>query len=460
MTPDPAPPPSSVPAPRQATVREFLAVVFRRRLVIGGLFAVTTATVLWIALATPLEYSSSGRLLMRRGEKERVFDASRQVVGGWEEELSSELQVIRSFPVLERARTLLAGHAESAGTSAIEISARQVDAEVMGKSNVIAVGYSDRDPLVAQRVCDAVIRAYMEFRAGNMSLRDPRQFFESELAKVKNDLDQKVEARRRFANNAGVSDLVEERHHLLNRLSATNDRQDQTRAELEEARVARQRMEELRSKQNVDLPTFSSLFSNENALVVIKGKVIDQQVRVAQLRERYRDDSPYVAEASNTLDTLRQMLDREVVARLSMVDSRVATLEARLKVFNSDQAEIKSKIEPMADKETQLNTLERDISLLKGRYEDLVRRSDQARLTEKTSVNINLVLLSPAAAAVPHNTRDYARLALAPAFSLVVGLGLAFFFDGIDVTVHSTGQAEEAAELPVLAAIRERRRRA
>ena len=83
MTPDPAPPPSSVPAPRQATVREFLAVVFRRRLVIGGLFAVTTATVLWIALATPLEYSSSGRLLMRRGEKESVFDASRQVVGGW-----------------------------------------------------------------------------------------------------------------------------------------------------------------------------------------------------------------------------------------------------------------------------------------------------------------------------------------------------------------------------------------
>ena len=135
-------------------------------------------------------------------------------------------------------------------------------------------------------------------------------------------------------------------------------------------------------------------------------------------------------------------------------------LESRQKVLESEQADARTKLDPMADREAQLGILDRDISLLRNRYEDLVRRSDQARLTEKTSVNLSLVLLSPAGPAIPQNSRDYARLALAPAFSLVVGLGLAFFFDGIDVTVHSTGQAEEAAELPVLAAIRERRRRA
>jgi uncharacterized protein involved in exopolysaccharide biosynthesis len=188
--------------------------------------------------------------------------------------------------------------------------------------------------------------------------------------------------------------------------------------------------------------------------------VIDQQVRVAQLRERYRDDSPDVVAATNTLDTLRVMLEREVEARIAMSDSRVQVLEGRLKVLEAEQADLKSRLDPMADQETQLGILDRDISLLKGRYEDLVRHSDQARVTEKTSVTVNLVLLSPAGVAVPQNSRDYARLALAPAFSLVVGLGLAFFFDGIDVTVHSTGQAEEAAELPVLAAIRERRRKA
>jgi uncharacterized protein involved in exopolysaccharide biosynthesis len=457
MTPDlPTP---SAPTARQATIREFLAVVFRRRLVILGLFAVTTATVLWIAVSTPLEYSSSGRVLMRRGEKESVFDASRQVVGGWEEELSSELQIVRSVPVLQRARELLAA-ADSSGATADEIIAKKVDAEVMGKSNVIAIGYSDRDPLVAQRVCEAVISAYVEYRSRDMSRNDASKFFISEMARVKGELDGKVEARRRFANGAGVSDLAEERRHLLARISSLSDRADQTTAELAEARTGRRRMEELKTRQNLDMPTFSAMFTNDNALVSIKSKIIDQQVRMAQLRERYRDDSPEVVAASTTLDTLRVMLEREVNSRLAMWDSRIEILESRQKVFEAEQADLRSRLDPMADKESQLGTLDRDISLLKARYEDLVRRSDQARLTDKTSMNLNLVLLSPAGAAIPQNSRDYARLALAPAFSLVVGLGLAFFFDGIDVTVHSTGQAEEASELPVLAAIRERRRRA
>ena len=457
MTPDfpSAPAPGNGPTPRQATIREFLAVVFRRRLVILGLFGVTTATVLWIALTTPLEYSSSGRVLMRRGEKESVFEAGRQITAGWEEELSSELQVIRSVPVLKRAREYLRA---SDSTLTIHIAARSIDAEVVGKSNVIAIGYSDADPVVAQRACDAVLNAYIEYRTRDMQLNYPHQFFDTELARVKGDLDAKVEARRAFAEGAGVTDLAEERHHLLNRLSALNDRHDLTTAELAEARTTRRRMVEL-TQQNVDMATFNSMFANDNSLAVIKSKIVDQQLRVATLRERYRDDSPDVTNATATLDTMRAMLDREVADRLAIWDSRIQILESRQGVLDAELADLKIRLEPMSDKETRLGVLDRDIGLLRNRYEDLVRRSDQARLTEKTSVSLNLVLLSPAGPAVPQNSRDYARLALAPAFSLVVGLGLAFFFDGIDVTVHSTGQAEEATELPVLAAIRERRRR-
>jgi capsular polysaccharide biosynthesis protein len=50
------------------------------------------------------------------------------------------------------------------------------------------------------------------------------------------------------------------------------------------------------------------------------------------------------------------------------------------------------------------------------------------------------------------------RLGLAPAFSLVVGVGLAFFVDGLDLTIRTSPQAEEEVRLPVLAAIRERKR--
>jgi capsular polysaccharide biosynthesis protein len=49
-------------------------------------------------------------------------------------------------------------------------------------------------------------------------------------------------------------------------------------------------------------------------------------------------------------------------------------------------------------------------------------------------------------------------MALAPAFSVVVGIAVAFFVDGLDITVRTAGHAEEVADLPVLATVNERRR--
>jgi len=68
-------------------------------------------------------------------------------------------------------------------------------------------------------------------------------------------------------------------------------------------------------------------------------------------------------------------------------------------------------------------------------------------------------VLEPAGKAAPMNQRDYVRLALAPAFSLVVGIGLAFFVDGLDTRVRTAADAETVLDLPVLATLRERRRR-
>jgi capsular polysaccharide biosynthesis protein len=106
-----------------------------------------------------------------------------------------------------------------------------------------------------------------------------------------------------------------------------------------------------------------------------------------------------------------------------------------------------------------LGELDRQIGVLQTRYHDLIENSDRAKINEQTSRSVYVLVLTPAQVARPQNTRDYVRLALAPAFSLVVGVGLAFFIDGLDNRMRTPGQAEESLELPVLASIRERRRK-
>ena len=110
-------------------------------------------------------------------------------------------------------------------------------------------------------------------------------------------------------------------------------------------------------------------------------------------------------------------------------------------------------------KQARMNQIDLDYSRAKSHYDDLLTKAREAAVNEVTTSPLAVFLLTPPGPAVAHSARDYVRLGLAPAFSLVVGLGLAFFLDGLDLTVRTSGQAEEALDLPVLAAITERRRR-
>lgn len=441
---------------RQATSREFLSIIFRRKWLILGLFFVTTATVLGIAFTTPVVYQSSGRVLLKRGEQASALSPNRQLFNDWEEDLGSEVEVARSQPVLTRVREILKD-STAAGAPSIGFDPGRVDVEVMGKSNVLGLGYSDLDPSVAHRVCEALLSAYVEFRQNRMSLEKPERFFDRELASVDSTINAKLSLRELLAQQSGLVDLEAQPREWMSQIGVLESRRSETTAELAEAEAAQRAMERLRRNPDVDLPTLGAAYTNESALVELKRKLVDQEARIAQMRERYRDDSPEVINARETMETLRGMLTREVEARVTMSASRIEMLRARLEVLDRDLAGLRVQMGEVPGKRRTIDELDADIKTLRVRYGELAKAADQAKMTANTSQGVSVVLLDPAGAPRPLNTRDYVRLALAPAFSLVVGIGLAFFIDGLDLTVRTAGQAEEYLEVPVLASLSERR---
>ena len=442
-------------AARQATAREFIAVLFRRKWLVLGLFLVTTATVLVMSLTATTLYESAGRVLIKRGEKESVLTANREIYNQWEEELASEMEIMKSQPVLDRARAMLA----ALPGPPTRLKAAQVTCEVMGKSNVVAIAYADRDPAVAQRCAQSVINAYMEYRQTSMMLGDPKQLFNAEIASVEEELRRFIEQRRVYATQSGVVDIPGQKLTQLSLLQTLSQSRSDAAAALAEAESEQRTMRELQRRPEIDNPTAAAGIVGQDPLVEIKRRMVDQQARLADLRERYREDATEVVNAESTLTTLQGMLRREVEARLQVSQTRVTALTDRLHSIDRDIAAVRSDLGTLPAKEAWLSELETRIGALKLRYEDLVQKSSAANITEFTSLPIKIVLLSPAATATPKNSRDYVRIALAPAFSIVVGIAVAFFVDGLDITVRTAGHAEEVSELPVLATVNERRRK-
>jgi uncharacterized protein involved in exopolysaccharide biosynthesis len=444
------------PTGREPTAREFLAVIFRRKALVLGLFGVTTLTVLVIALATPQIYMSDGRVLVRRGEQESSLGPYRQVLNDWEADLASEIEVAKSEAVLQRTQALLT--AESGTHKAPKVDPARVDAQVIGKSTVVAIAYADRDPRVAQTVCNALLRAYIDYRQNTLSLTYPKGFFEGEISKVRHDLDDWMERRRAFADSNHLADAGEQVRSMLNVVGDLEQRRSELSADLAQAQSTLGMMKRLRDRPDIDLPSLYGSSGGVDAIVEIKRKVLDQEGRVALARERYRDDAPEVANALETLKTLREMLQREVDNRVEVSQARIASIQSGIDDLSREINRRHTQLSAMPDLQVKLAEMDREIEVLKTRYEELSKSGDQARVTENTTPRLNVVLLTPAGPAVSKTARDYVRLALAPAFSLVIGIGLAFFVDGLDLTVRTSGQAEEAIDLPVLATLNDRRR--
>ncbi|NOT34234.1 MAG: hypothetical protein HOP12_08710 [Candidatus Eisenbacteria bacterium] len=441
---------------RSATAREFLAVVFRRKWIIIGLFVVASVTVLSVAFTTRTSYQSFGEVLIKRGEQESLLQPNRRM-SGWEEELASEIEVVRSAPVQMRAQQLLDQQA-SEGLPRIDLGSGSVGAEVKGESNVILIGYVHSDPKIAERACNAVVTAYVEHRLKTLNLAYPKEFFDAEVKKVTEDLDRYETLRRNFARGSDAYAIEDQTRNLVSSLLSMRQRRTEIDADLRSARSNLEQIEKFASQPDLDSPTMGQ-GANEQVLVDLKLRVLGQETRLAQLRERYREDSPEIVNGVATLETLRGFLQREVQSRVEVSRGQVRSVESRLKPLDDEIARVETSLASMPSKEMTLSEIDREVGVLKDRYRDLVNRSDQARITEQTTPMINVLVLHPPGPARPTNARDYVRLALAPAFSLLVGIGLAFFADGLDPRVRTPGDLESTLQLPVLASVTERRRR-
>ena len=456
-------PSSSSPAPRparQATAREFLAVLFRRKWIILGLFLVTTATVFTVAFTTPKTYISSGRVLIKRGERYSSLHADRQVFSDWEQDLGTQMQVMKSQPVIKRSGELVA---EAARQEHVEIkfNPAQIDLEVVGKSNVIAMGYHDLSPATAQIACKALMQAYLEYHKDKLTADRSKPFFTQEINDINARIDKLMEERSSITEQSGMASPQAQTNSWLQQASQIEARRGELAADLASAKTSEENMRKLLDDPEVDLPTFdgAAVFTNESALVTLKQRVVEQEARIALLTETLRDDAQEVVAARQTLETLKGLLRKEVEQRVRLASARTQSLQARVNVMDDQLATLRQQLDAAPQTIKSVEALDAEVMSLRTRLRDVLQKQDDAAITENTVADVNVVVLSPAGIAIATNPLDFVRLGLAPAFSLLVGIAIAFFIDGLDLTVRTANQAEEYLDLPVLASMGERRRR-
>jgi succinoglycan biosynthesis transport protein ExoP len=448
-------------ASRRVSARDFVAIIFRRKWVILGVFVLTTVVTAAMILSQPTYYESTGKVLIKRGVKDNLFDNNARSVP-WEEDLASEIETAKSATVIVDAQRRLDATRRELGRPRYVIDPGGVDAAVVGESNVLAISYQAREPVVCAEVADAVLAAYTEHRRTAYGLPYPGEFFDSETRGVQAELDQLQAERRDLLAGAELTDGgSSDRQALLARQLSARAGINSAERDVAEMREQLQQMRAYLDDpvNSPDIPFNASDLGSDVAVVDIKRQLIGAQVKYSELAAIYQPDQPDLVRMRDHIAELRKLLDREVRNRIRVSEMQLAVKEAELRQTKGEMVGAESRVRNLPAQEARLADLNRRIEGLQKQYGHLVEKSELAKIQQATSPDLMVLLLSSACKPYPKNTKDYVRIALAPIFSLIVGIGLAFFIDSLDTSVKSPREAEEMLELPVLATLTERKRR-
>jgi len=214
------------------------------------------------------------------------------------------------------------------------------------------------------------------------------------------------------------------------------------------------------SDATVDVPFMSGQNSAQDVTIAdIKKSLAEARVRYREMETIYVPQARELQQMKSQIEQMESMLAAEVKTRIHLAESEVRSLEAKATSVRKAMATGQSRLATFPARTARLSDFDTRIEALQKNYTELSDAAAQAKIAKATSPDWTVDLLTPAGRPYAKNQRDYVRLALAPIFSLIVGLGLAFFLDGLDATLKNPRETEAALDLPVLATLNEQKRR-
>ncbi|HVP37849.1 MAG TPA: hypothetical protein VMS93_01580 [Candidatus Saccharimonadales bacterium] len=445
---------SALPVPaatRRTTPRDFLTVVFRHRWVVITLPVVALVVAASITLSEPPRFSSSSRLLLKRGSPESGLEPHVTVLPR-EEELASQVEIAKSVAVLRRAQQIL----NQEPGRRVRLDPAGASAAVVGESNVVDITYESTDAGACAPAADALTQAFMEYHRRAFSIPNMAAFFTHQTDSLYAQLQNLRRMKEELLAGQNSVEPEETRRNVMQLLLSQQ-------TALADVRVKRVAMEtELKAQQelfkdpSVDLPFMPSVAAGDANLVVDMQKTLEERrVKLEELRGKYSETHPSVLAIRDQIAQVEQQVRRQSHNHLLLEQQGLEVVRAQERQLQSAVTALQQQLTSYPAAQVRLEELENMIQITDELYKETRERQAQALMAGAASPDWTASLLVPAGPPMRLNKYDYVRIALAPLLSLAAGIGLAFLLDSLDHSLKGVRDVEDILGLPVLASVRE-----
>ncbi len=490
----PLPQPAGRPA---LTVKDVVAMLYRRRWLALALFAAIFAI---IAAATMMQkslYVVRAKLLFKKERATAVVSAGGSAVTEdkpqvSEEGLNSEIEILQSTTLLREVLRTDQAYKEIIGeekaksldsTAALELAVALFKADmnciVVPKSNILQVTYESYDPRQASAIVNELCQRYVERHLEVHESKGAYLFFRKQVETLQDSLYNLRARLERYEIENNLIAPEQQRQLYLQKLTEYEVQLSALRAS---SRAATQQVSFL-EKQIAAEPKRLQSQNQEVSSTVIDGL----QDQLASLKAKYaevvsteksrsepkgqlaRSLKARIAKIEESIQQHERTQQPEVASDInrSMMDLTTELTRARFDMigFQTKERELKT---AAAELRQELKNLERasfaheamlrKLQLMQNNFELYTKKQEEARISEAldrekfanvTIIDPASVPLSPVSPNRKLNIMAGFFLALFVSVGAVLGLG---FFDGV---VHASSDIERQLEIPVIVSIPE-----
>jgi uncharacterized protein involved in exopolysaccharide biosynthesis len=446
---------------KESTFKDFLEVIFRRKWIVIGIVGVATVTVLILNMREPAIYESVARMLVKRGEALGVFSQSIRTLT-WEEEIASQIELIKSQVVLSRAQELLPEFLPAAYSGPTEIAYGGVNSGVVSTSNVLWVTYTAMDPLFCEAAVNAIAQSYREYYQEVRTPPEMEDFFLQELQILKEEIEYWRRRKQQVESEWGIIDIREQGRNTLLRLERYRNELDRVvaeRLEIEEIVDKLERFQDLDPEEQIAASKGLLDLTLSSTIDVMRRRLVDLKIQESEFKVRFTDTHKELMQVRGQIDELHAMMEREVRSLIIIFKSRYEISIRKEQMFRELVAGMEVETVGLPEKGVEIERISKTLDRLENNYSELSEQHMNARISIASNPEWTITILTPATPAYQKKTRDYVRMALGPVFSIIVALGFAFFVDNLDHSIKNVSEAEEVLDLPVLASFPDTQRK-
>lgn len=352
---------------------------------------------------------------------------------------------------------------------------KSISARVKRNTDIIKIISQTNDPRLSMVLANTAAEVLQKRNLQNKrnEVSGLRKFLENQLTAFKSVLDETEKKLKEFKEANSITSLQAESSEILKRITQSEIKYNQIMAK----RVSTERgLKIIRAKlaeQRQELvPTITDVSSSW--LQHLKDKLIDLQAQYTRLhiQQNYSSNHPKLIQLQQEIEQTRNSLSEEAIklaqsnimfdplSQINEFMTKSFSLEIELESLKAQEQALKEVVQgygktlkELPAKESKLANLLRNKEVNEKIYMMLLEKREEAKISEAEEI-ANLRIIDTAELPEdPVSPRKRLNLATGLIGGLILGIGIAFFFDSMDNFLKTSEEVEELTSWPVLANI-------